>query len=223
MTHIKLKGADGFVFDAWEARPRGDCLGAVVVIQEVFGVNSHIRSVADGYAADGFYAIAPALFDRVEPGIELGYEGADLERGIDIAFGKLDMKKTLADIQATIDHAAQYGNVGIVGYCFGGLLTWLAACQLQNLSAASSYYGGGVPDQANLDPQCPIILHFGERDTYIPMASVHRFIKRHPNLAVFTYDADHGFNCDQRGSYDAAAAALARKRTLEFFTRNLAD
>jgi len=223
VAHIKLKSADGFEFDAWEAKPQGDCRGAVVVIQEVFGVNSHIRSVADGYAADGFYTVAPAIFDRVEPGIELGYEGADLERGIDLAFGKLEMAQTLADVQAAIDHAAQYGKVGIVGYCFGGLLTWLAACQLQNLAAASSYYGGGVPDQANLDPQCPIILHFGERDAHIPMDSVNRFIDRHPKLAVFTYDADHGFNCDQRASYDARAAAQARERTLEFFVRNLAN
>jgi len=223
VAHIKLKSADGFEFGAWEAKPKGDCRGAVVVIQEVFGVNSHIRSVADGYAADGFYAVAPALFDRAEPGIELGYEGDDMERGIGIAFGKLDMTQTLADVQAAIDHATQFGKVGIVGYCFGGLVTWLSACQLQHLSAASSYYGGGVPDQANMDPQCPIILHFAEQDSFIPMESVHKFIDRHPKLAVFTYDADHGFNCDQRGSYDAAAAAQARERTLDFFNRNLAS
>ena len=221
MGSIVLKCADGFDLSAYEARPQGECHGAVVVIQEVFGVNSHVRSVADGYAAAGYYAIAPAIFDRVEKGVELGYEAADMERGIDLAFSKLQMPQTLADIQSAIDHAAGYGKVGVVGYCFGGLLTWLSACQLNNVCAASSYYGGGVPDQAALSPKCPIILHFGEKDSFIPMDSVREFVARHPELTVYTYDADHGFNCDQRASFDAAAADIARQRTLEFFARHL--
>jgi carboxymethylenebutenolidase len=193
----------------------------VVVLQEVFGVNSHIRSVADGYAADGYYALAPALFDRVEPGVELGYEETDMARGVELAFNSLEMKNTLSDIQAAVDHAATHGKVGIVGYCWGGLLTWLSACQLQHLDAASSYYGGGVPDQADMTPLCPIILHFGEQDDYIPMEGVRRFMARHPDLAVYTYPADHGFNCDQRPMYDAAVAALARQRTLTLFANRL--
>lgn len=221
MGYIKLQGADGFELSAYAAEPGAECRGAVVVIQEVFGVNSHIRAVADGYAAEGFYAIAPALFDRVESGVELGYGPEDMQRGVELAFGQLDMGQALADVQATVNHAVQWGKVGVVGYCYGGLLTWLAACQLQNISAASSYYGGGVPQQAKLQPECPIILHFGERDEHIPMDSVHAFINAHSELAVYTYDADHGFNCDQRDSFDPAAAELARERTLTFFRRHL--
>ena len=217
MGQIDLESADGFRFTAYESLPSGECRGSVVVLQEVFGVNSHIRSVADGYAADGYYAIAPALFDRVEPGVELGYDESDMARGVELAFNSLEMKNTLSDIQAAIDHAATRGKVGIVGYCWGGLLTWLSACQLQHLDAASSYYGGGVPDQAEMTPQCPVILHFGEQDDYIPMDGVRRFMTRHPDLAVYTYPADHGFNCDQRPMHDAAVAALARQRTLDLF------
>lgn len=223
MGQISLQGAEGFTFNAYEASPAVGCRGAVVVIQEVFGVNSHIRSVVDGYAADGYYAIAPALFDRIEPGVELGYEMADVERGVELAFGKLQMEQTLADIQVAIDHAAGRGKVGIVGYCFGGLLTWLSACQLDNLAAASSYYGGGVPDQAALTPKCPTILHFGERDEHIPMPGVREFMAAHPDLDVYIYDADHGFNCDQRESFDADAAKLAKQRTLELFQQHLAE
>jgi carboxymethylenebutenolidase len=219
--YIDLESADGFRFAAYESLPTGECRGSVVVLQEVFGVNSHIRSVADGYAADGYYALAPALFDRVEPGVELGYEETDMARGVELAFNSLEMKNTLSDIQAAVDHAATHGKVGIVGYCWGGLLTWLSACQLQHLDAASSYYGGGVPDQADMTPLCPIILHFGEQDDYIPMEGVRRFMARHPDLAVYTYPADHGFNCDQRPMYDAAVAALARQRTLTLFANRL--
>ncbi len=221
MGQISLQSADGFQFSAYEATPPGERRGAVVVLQEVFGVNAHIRSVADGYAADGYYAIAPALFDRIQPGIELGYEEADIQRGVDLAFGQLTMEQTLADIQAAIDHAAGFGKVGVVGYCWGGLLTWLAACRLNNVSAASSYYGGGVPDQADMTPSCPVILHFGEQDDYIPMDSVRQFIARHPDLPVYLYDADHGFNCDQRASFDADIANQARQRTLALFATHL--
>lgn len=221
MGETSVQSADGFKLAAYEAKPQGECRGAVVVIQEVFGVNSHIRSVADGYAADGFYAIAPALFDRIQAGVELGYGEADIQRGVDLAFNKLELERTLADIQATVDHAAGYGKVGIVGYCYGGLLTWLSACQLNSLAAASSYYGGGVPEQRDMTPRCPTILHFGEQDDYIPMDSVRAFMARHPDLEVYTYDADHGFNCDQRASFDAAAAGLARQRTLALFSRHL--
>jgi len=218
---LNLQCADGFEMSAYEATPSASCKGAVVVIQEVFGVNSHIRSVVDGYAADGYYAIAPAIFDRVERGVELGYEGEDMQRGIDLAFNQLDMAQTLADIQVAIKYAGSSGKVGVVGYCFGGLLTWLSACNLEGVSAASSYYGGGVPDQADQQPKCPIILHFGEKDSFIPMETVNAFIAKHPDLDVHVYTADHGFNCDQRGSYDEASAKLAKERTLALFAREL--
>lgn len=221
MASITLQSADGFEFSAYEAKPQGDCKGAIVVIQEVFGVNSHIRSVADGYAADGYYAVAPAIFDRVETDVELGYEGEDMQRGIDLAFSQLQMPQTLADVQSAINHATSYGKVGVVGYCFGGLLTWLSACNLENVTAASSYYGGGVPSQADMQPNCPIILHFGELDAHIPMDTVNAFMAKHSDLPVYVYNADHGFNCEQRGSYDAASAKLAKERTLALFGKYL--
>jgi carboxymethylenebutenolidase len=217
MGSIDLTSKDGQQISAYEARPDGECRGAVVVVQEVFGVNSHIRSVADGYAQSGYYAIAPAIFDRIEPGVELGYEPDDLERGVELAFEKLDMSTTLADLQAAIDHASEFGKVGMVGYCFGGLLTWLSACQLEHLSAASAYYGGGIPDQPDMTPGCPVILHFGELDSYIPLESVESFAQKHPDLPVHVYPADHGFNCDQRASYNEEAASLALSRTMALF------
>lgn len=222
MGHINLKTTDEVTITAYEARSAGKCRGAVVVLQEVFGVNSHIRSVVDGYAEAGYYAIAPALFDRIEPGIELGYEMQDVERGVDLAFNQLQQQRTLEDIQSAIDHASQYGRVGVVGYCWGGLLTWLSACQLQKVDAASAYYGGGIPSQADMTPRCPIILHFGELDAHIPMDSVRDFTSRHPELPVYIYKADHGFNCDQRASFDPAAASAAKERTLALFSEHLA-
>jgi len=217
----QLRSADGFALGAYEASPDGTPKGAVVVIQEIFGVNGHIREVVDGYAAAGYYAIAPQIFDRVERDIELGYEQADMGRGIEIAFQKLDRAQTLQDIQAAIDAASTHGKVGVVGYCFGGLLTWLAACELTGVSAASSYYGGGVAGEANRTPKCPVIMHFGERDAHIPMTDVEKVKSAQPDVEVFVYPADHGFNCNHRASFDADAAALARSRTLEFFAEHL--
>lgn len=217
---IDIEAADGFQFQAYRnvpANPRG----AVVVIQEIFGVNAHIREVVDGYAADGYAAIAPAVFDRVERGIELGYDEAGMSRGIELAFQKLDQAQVLLDLQATIKSISSQGNVGVVGYCFGGLLTWRSACELEGVSAAASYYGGGVPGEADRSARCPVIMHFGEQDAHIPMADVDRFSAAQPDVTVYSYDADHGFNCDHRGSYDEAAATLAKSRTLEFFAANL--
>ncbi|MEM7100384.1 MAG: dienelactone hydrolase family protein [Pseudomonadota bacterium] len=196
--------------------------GAVVVIQEIFGVNQHIREVTDGYAAQGYFAIAPKIFDRIEADIELGYEEADMGRGIELAFQKLDHAKALQDIQSAINHAATHGKVGVVGYCFGGLMTWLSACQLDGVSAASSYYGGGVAGQMNLSPKCPVMMHFGELDAHIPMSDVEQVKSAQPEVDVFVYAADHGFNCDHRASYDAAAAASALERTLGHFESHLA-
>ena len=221
MPKITLNCKDGFELGAYEASPADAPQGAIVVIQEIFGVNSHIQSVVNDYAQEGFYAIAPAIFDRIERDIQLGYEEVDMNTGIELAFQKLKMKQTLEDLQSTIDHAGQIGKVGVVGYCFGGLLTWLSSCDLTDVSAASAYYGGGIPDNAEMTPSCPIILHFGEQDTHIPMASVMEFQKKQPDLNVYVYNADHGFNCDQRGSYDPSAAALAKDRTLRLFSTEL--
>ena len=220
-TKIQLKSADGFEFAAYEALPTGDWKAGLVVIQEVFGVNKHIREVADGYAADGYAVVAPQIFDRVEADVELGYEEGDMTRGIGLAFGELQTPNTLADVQAAIGHASQYGRVGVVGYCFGGLLTWLSACELDGAAAASCYYGGGIAGEAERTPKCPTIMHFGELDAHIPMTDVDKIKAAQPEVPVHVYDADHGFNCDHRGSYDAASAKLARERTLAFFSEHL--
>ncbi len=222
---IQLKAADGHVFPAYEARPAGTPRGAVVVLQEIFGVNSHIRAVADGYAAEGYLAVAPSTFHRVKADVQLGYSPDDMSAGIALKgqVEGLPAPGVLPDIQAAIDHAAQAGKVGIVGYCWGGLLTWRAACLLHGLSAAVPYYGGGstTPEEIARTPRVPVLAHFGERDHWIPLEGVQALQKAHPSAQVHVYAADHGFNCDQRGSYDAAAAGLARERTLAFFAQHL--
>jgi carboxymethylenebutenolidase len=224
-TFIDLKSADGFVFPAYVAQPAGQPKGAVVVLQEIFGVNSHIRSVADGYASEGYLAVAPATFHRVKQGVELGYTQDDMAAGqaLKAAVEALPAPGVMPDIQAAIDHAAQGGKVGIVGYCWGGLLTWRSACLLNGLSAAVPYYGGGMttPDEVARRPKVPVLAHFGDQDHWIPLNSVEAFKKAHPEVQVEVYHANHGFNCDQRGSYDAAAAKLARERTLAFFAQHL--
>ncbi|MFK7913754.1 MAG: dienelactone hydrolase family protein [Pseudomonadales bacterium] len=213
---IEIQAADGFQFQAYANIPAAP-KGAIVVIQEIFGVNAHIREVVDGYAAAGYAAVAPALFDRIEPGIELGYDEAGMGRGIALAFQELDHEHALLDLQAAINHISAHGKVGVVGYCFGGLLTWRSACLLDGVSAASSYYGGGVPAESARKAQCPVIAHFGEQDEHIPMADVKAFEAAQPAVTVYAYAADHGFNCDHRGSYNATAASQAKARTLEFF------
>jgi carboxymethylenebutenolidase len=219
--HIKLKASDGFELDAWLALPEGQPRGGIVVIQEIFGVNQHIREVTDGFARDGYAALAPAIFDRAERGVELGYEGDDITRGAGIARGKLEMADTMKDLQAAIDHVGQYGKVGVVGYCFGGLLTWMCACQAEGLNCAVGYYGGGIAGAIQLNPGVPTMLHFGDKDAHIPLSDVNKIIEAHPDVEVHVYEADHGFNCDHRASYDEAASKLARTRTLDFFASHL--
>ncbi len=217
----QLRAIDGFAFGAYEATPTAKPRGGIVVIQEIFGVNSHIRNVADGYAAAGYAAIAPQIFDRAERNVELGYEQNDMVRGVEIARGKLKMEQTLQDLQAAIDDAKRFGKVGVVGYCFGGLMAWLSACELNGLSGAVSYYGGGVAGQLDRKPRCPVMMHFGDKDAHIPLSDVDNVRRAHPGVNVNVYAADHGFNCDHRGSYDAAAAKLALSRSLEFFAKNV--
>jgi carboxymethylenebutenolidase len=224
---IELKAADGTMVPAYVAHPVGAPKGAVVVIQEIFGVNSHIRQVADGYAAEGYLAVAPAAFHRVKPGVELGYTDADMGEGFGYktAAEALPAPGVMQDIQAAIDHAAQVsgGKVGIVGYCWGGLLTWRSACLLNGLSAAAPYYGGGMTTEAESARQSkvPVMAHFAEEDKWISMDSVKAFQVAHPNAQVFTYAAHHGFNCNHRGAWHAASAALAQQRTLDFFKQHL--
>lgn len=222
---IDLQAADGQTIAAYVAEPSGTPRGGVVVVQEIFGVNSHIRSVADGYAAQGYLAVAPATFHRVKPGVELGYQPDDMSAGMALkqAVEALPSPGVMQDLQAAVDHAARAGKVGIVGYCYGGLLTWRAASLVSGLSAAVPYYGGGVttPDEIARQPKVPVLAHFGDQDHWIPLDSVEAFKKAHPEVEVHIYNANHGFNCDQRGSYDAAAAKLALQRTLDFFANHL--
>jgi carboxymethylenebutenolidase len=222
-----LKSADGFTVSAYVAEPAGKPRGAIVVVQEIFGVNSHIRSVADRFADQGYLAVAPATFDRVKPDVELGYTEADMAAGFELktAVDALPGAGVRQDIQAAIDHAAQLsgGKVGIIGFCWGGLLTWKAACLLKGLSAAVPYYGGGMTgeDEIARQPQCPVMAHFGDQDHWIPMEGIDAFKKAHPEVQAHVYSAHHGFNCDQRGSYNQAAADLARERTLAFLADQL--
>ena len=221
-SNTTLKAADGHSFDAYVATPAdGRRYGGIVVVQEIFGVNKHIREVADGYAAQGYVAIAPALYDRVQRNYESGYEPADIQAGLDVR-AKVPVEGALADIKAAMDHlAAQDLPIGIVGYCWGGALVWQSAAKLDGLSAAVSYYGGGVQDMADLKPKCPTMLHFGEKDHAIPIDKVKAFMAKQPGLPVHIYDANHGFNCNHRGSYDEASAKIALERTLAFFSDHM--
>jgi len=221
----ELKTADGQAIPAYVAEPKGQAKGGIVVIQEIFGVNSHIRSVVDGYAAAGYLAIAPAIFHRVKPNVDIGYTPEDMQAGMALkaATEALPAPGVMQDIQAAIKYAAKAGKVGIVGYCYGGLLTWRAAAMLDGLSAAVPYYGGGVttPEEIARKPKVPVMAHFGDKDKHISGESVKAFEKAHPEVEVHLYEADHGFNCDQRGSYNAGAAATARERTLYFFGKHV--
>ena len=221
-TTITLTAADGHKFSCYKAEPAGKPKGAIVVVQEIFGVNDHIRKTADLYAAEGYLALAPAVFDRVKPGVDIGYTMPEMQEGMGLK-ASTKTEGALADIQAAVDEAGEAGKVGIVGYCFGGLLTWLSAAKVKGLAAAVPYYGGGIPDVANEQPKVPVMLHFGEKDSYIPMEGVAKVKAAHPGAQVFTYPADHGFNCDQRGAYHEASAKEARQRTLDFFKQHVAE
>ena len=224
---VQLSAADGTQVPAYVATPSAPAKAAVLVIQEIFGINAHIREVADAYANEGYLAIAPAMFHRVKPQVELAYAEADMGAGMALktAVEALPAPGVLQDIQAAIDHAHAScgGKVGIVGYCWGGLLTWRSACLLNGLSAAAPYYGGGMTSEAESARQAkvPVMAHFAEEDKWISMASVAAFKVAHPAAQVFTYPAHHGFNCNHRGAWQAESAALAKQRTLDFFKAHL--
>ena len=217
---ITLAAKDGHKLQAYRADPAGKARGAIVVIQEIFGVNGHMRRVADGFAAQGYVAVAPALFDRVRPGIELGYDPKSVDAGRDIRT-EVPLEGSLADLQAAIDYARQFGKVGVVGYCWGGSLAFLAATRLDGVAAAVGYYGSMVAGHAREKPKAPVMLHFGELDQGIPMSDVEQVKQARPEVPTFVYKAGHGFNCDERGSYDAASSKMALERTLKFLAEKV--
>ncbi|MSP66997.1 MAG: dienelactone hydrolase family protein [Alphaproteobacteria bacterium] len=217
---ITLTAKDGFAMDAYLAEPAGKPKAGLVVIQEIFGVNAHIQAVADGYAKDGYLAIAPALFDRAEKNVNLGYVGAERQHGIDL-MGKMNWETTAnVDVPAAIAAVRKAGKVGVVGYCWGGTITWLAATRL-GVDAAVCYYGGRIANYLGEKPACPVMMHFGTKDASIPMDTVEKIKAAQPGATYHIYAAGHGFNCDHRADYDAACAQQARERTLMFFAKHL--
>jgi len=219
--HVKLKAEDGHELDAYVSRPAGETIAGLVVVQEIFGVNAHIRSVVDGYAKDGFLAVAPALFDRYERGVELGYEGEDALKARSFV-PKLDVNAAVLDTAAALDYVrGQTGKkCGVIGYCFGGTIAWLAATRLK-ADAAVGYYGGGIAMFAGEEPKAPVMLHFGKKDQHIPKDEVDKVAAAHPEVEIYWYNAGHGFNCDARASFDEGSAKLARERSLEFLNKHL--
>jgi carboxymethylenebutenolidase len=214
---VELAAADGHRLSAYLAEPAAAPRGGIVVIQEIFGVTRHIRAVADQYAAAGYLAIAPALFDRVERGVDVPY--TDMAKG----FGYMQATKdheVMLDVQAAIDRVRAAGKVGVVGYCWGGTVAYLSAARL-NVDAAVAYYGGGISRHTAEKPRVPVMFHFGEKDTHIPLSAVDQIKSAYPQGIYHIYAADHGFNCTDRASFEPASAELALERSLEFLRRQV--
>jgi len=216
---ITLSASDGQKFQAWYSPPQGTPKAGIVVIQEIFGVNHHIRDVTDRYAKEGYLAVAPALFDRYQPNFDVGYDDAGVAAGREIMM-KMDWEKAMLDLEATRASLAALGSVGVVGFCMGGSLAWLCATRLK-IKAAVCYYGGKVSQYAREKPTCPVIMHFGKQDHGIPLTTVDEFKAAQPRIPVFLYDAGHGFACNERGSYNQSASDEAWKRTQAHFAKFL--
>jgi carboxymethylenebutenolidase len=214
-----LMARDGHEFNAWLAAPTGAARGAVVVAQEIFGVNRHIRRVTDDFAAQGYVAIAPCLFDRVRRGIELGYSEDEVQLGRGTRL-QIPLEQTMRDLSASLNVVKHAGRVAVVGYCWGGTLAYVAACELP-VACAVSYYGGQIKDHLAKSPRRQVMYHFGEQDPHIPVGDIERIRAADADGIFHLYPADHGFNCEERATYDAASAQLARERTLEFLARKL--
>lgn len=216
----RLMARDGHEFDAWLVAPTGPAKGAVVVVQEIFGVNAHIREVAAQFAADGYLAIAPSLFDRVKRNVELDYSPESVQQGRGYTL-QLTREHLQRDLGASINVVRHAGKVGVVGYCWGGTVAYIAACTLP-AAAAVAYYGTRIAENLDLKPQVPVMYHFGSLDKSIPPETIERIRANDPAGEFHVYEANHGFNCTPRAAYDAAAASLARGRTMEFLARHLA-
>ena len=217
---IQLKSSDGFTFDAYVAGAAGATAG-VVVIQEIFGVNRHIRDMADRFAAAGYAVVAPCVYDRIEKDFEVGYSADDIAKGRDVRM-KLNDARLLLDVEAAAKHLGAK-KIGIVGYCFGGTVSWWGATRSKSFAAASCWYGGGIPGTKDEKPNCPVQMHFGEKDASIPITDVDAVRAAQPGVDVYVYmGAQHGFGCDERGSYSRPDYDLAQERTLAFFAEHLA-
>ena len=218
---ITLKASDGFELSAYRADPATPAKAAVVVIQEIFGVNDHIRTVCDRFTVQGYTAIAPAIFDRVEPGFQSGYSPEEVAVARKFVANP-DFDAFLRDTQAAIDAVKSIGPVGVIGFCLGGSIAFAAATRLHGLKAAIGYYGGAITRFADETPKVPTMLHYGEKDHGIPLSDVEAVRAKRPDVEIFVYPgAQHGFNCDQRASYDKASADVARQRSLAFFAKHL--
>jgi carboxymethylenebutenolidase len=219
--HFTLTAADKHRLGAYRADPTGTAKGGVVVIQEIFGVNRHIRAVCDRLANEGYRAVAPALFDRSEPNFECGYTPDEIANARKFVANP-DFGAMLADTQAAIDALKKEGPVAILGFCLGGTIAFRAACDASGLSAAVCYYGGHIIKMVDKKPKCPTQMHFGEKDASIPMTDVETIKAKHPECEIYVYEgAGHGFNCDERGSYNEAAAKLAWPRAIAFLGKHV--
>jgi carboxymethylenebutenolidase len=217
---LSLTTSDGHSLDAYAAEPEGTVRAGMVIIQEIFGVNDDIRETVDNFAKEGYHAIAPALFDRIETGAVLGFEETDIARGRDLK-GGLDWDDVIKDVNAAIDHVKGAGKVGIVGFCMGGSVAWLAAAR-SPVDVAVCYYGGDIPANKSEAPQCPVMFHWGAEDAAIPLDGVREVEAAHSDIPSFIYEgAGHGFSCSRRGSYHEVSAGQAMERTLAFAAENL--
>ena len=220
---IRLKAGDGHEFSAYHVAATGPIArrAGLVVVQEIFGVNEHIGAVCDGYGKQGYEVYSPALFDRIEPDIELGYEESDVARGIELR-GALKDSEVLLDVEACVKEKGGDAKIGVIGYCFGGFVSWISSCELVHVSAAVCYYGGGIVAQLDIPPRCPVMMHFGALDSMIPLSDIDKIRAAQADVEIHIYDsADHGFNCDHRSSFQKMAASTALDRTLTFLSSHI--
>lgn len=215
----RMRMSDGAEIGVYHVEPAGARRGGLVLIQEIFGVTEHIREQCDLYAADGYEVMAPSLYDREEPGFQVSYRAEDVQKAMRIR-SEHPFDLSVTDSQTCIDALRAKGPVFMTGYCYGGSVTWAAACRCTGLAAASGYYGGMIGHMVEENPTCPVILHFGRHDHSIPMAAAEKVQRLHPEVKVYIYDAGHGFNSDRRADYNEEAAKLARQRTLDLFRAN---